>query len=343
VPVSRRNLTLLLSSGLAVVLTVLAFALSVPYVLLSGGPVYNTTGSVGDTPVISISGRETFPTDGQLDLTTVSVDRTITLAEAIKGWFSRDQAVAPTELLYPPDKSDSEIKEESTQQMVESQSSATSAALIQLGIPVTVAVSTVSPTGPSAGKLTPGDVIAKVDGKPVTSPAVLRRLVGERTPGSPVTLSIERAGVPSELTYATADSGETPRRAIIGIDYVVSKFPFTVDISLANVGGPSAGLMFSLGIIDKLTPGSLTQGKHIAGTGEINNDGDVGPIGGIQQKMAAAREEDVDVFLVPDENCEAAQENKPDGLQLVRVTTLASALTALEQIRTGGTPQGCAS
>lgn len=340
---SRRNLTLLLSLGLASVLTVLSFMVTVPYVLLSGGPVFNTIGTVDSKPVIEISGRETFPTTGQLDLTTVSVDRRITLAEAIKGWFSRDQAVAPTELLYPPDKSEKEIEAESTEQMVTSQSSATTAALIQLGIPVTVSVRSLSDKSPSVGKLQAGDAITAVDGKPVTSPAVLRALVGDRTPGAPVELRILRGDKASTVTVTTGDSGETPKRAIIGIDPAVTKFPFTVTINLANVGGPSAGLMFSLGIIDKLTPGSLSDDKHIAGTGEIDDNGVVGPIGGIQQKMAAARKEKVDIFLVPDANCKAAQDNKPDGLQLVRVTTLKSALAALDMIKRGQTPQGCSS
>lgn len=340
--VSRRTLTLLLSTALAVILTVAAFVVPVPYVLLAGGPVYNTTGRVSATPVISISGRMTFPTDGQLDLTTVSVDRSITLAEAVMGWFDRDEAVAPTELLFPPGQTDAEIEAQSKQQMVMSQSSAKTAALLQLGIPVTVAVQELSPGAPAQGRLQPGDEIVSVDGKPVTSPDVLRDLVSARTPGAPVTIAFTRNGQSSSVTFDTGSSGETPDRAVIGITPAVTRYPFDVMIALENVGGPSAGLMFALGIIDKLGKDSLTQGKHIAGTGEIDEDGRVTPIGGIQQKMAAAGKEGVEVFLVPTENCADAEANKPPGLQLVRVTTLSSALDALALLSKGGTPQGCA-
>lgn len=342
-PVSRRNLTLLLSFGLALVLTVSAFVVQVPYVLLSGGPVYNTTGKEGDVDVIQISGRTTYPTDGQLDLTTVRVDRTISLAEAVKGWFSRDEAVAPSELLYPPGKSDEDIKAEAQQQMVQSQSSSKTAAVLQLGLPVQVSVSQVGEGAPASGKLQPGDVLTEVDGKPVTSPDRLRELISAREPGAPVTVAYVRGTTPGSVTFDTGSSGESPDRAIVGIDTAVTDYPFDITIALENVGGPSAGLMFSLGIIDELTPGSLTGGRHIAGTGTIDDAGNVGPIGGIQQKMAAAGKLDVDVFLVPADNCKAAQENKPKDVQLVRVTTLTSALDALEMLQKGGTPQGCAS
>lgn len=345
-PVSRRSLTLLLSSALAAVLTVTAFVVQVPYVLLSGGPVFNTIGQTAGKDVITISGRQTFPADGQLDLTTVSVDRSISLAEALKGWFSRDEAVAPTALLYPPDQTPREAQQEAQQEMVQSQSSAKSAALLQLGIPVTVTVQSVPGDSPSTGRLRPGDVLTAVGGKPVTSPDVLRDLIGARSPGQPVTLTYDRDGTEGTATITTGSTeatADSPARAIIGITTAITDYPFDITISLEDVGGPSAGLMFSLGIIDKLTPGNLSGGRHVAGTGTMDADGNVGPIGGIQQKMAAAGKLGVDVFLVPADNCKAAQENKPKGLQLIRVTTLKSALDGLQALNGGRTPQGCAS
>lgn len=345
--VSRRTLTLVLSTTLAVALMLAALVLPVPYVVLSGGPAFNTTGSTtgqpDGAPVITITGRETFPTDGQLDLTTVSVDRDVTLAEAVLGWFNREEAVAPEEIYFPQDQTEAQQQAESTQQMVQSQSSAKTAALVELGIPVTVAVRSVGPASPASGRLQPGDELVQVDGRDVTSPTVLRDLIAGRSPGADVRLSVRRDGVVRDVALTTvAAPGETPARAYIGIETAVTRYPFEISIALEGVGGPSAGLMFALGVIDKLGPGSLTLGKHVAGTGEITDDGAVGPIGGIQQKMAAARRNKVDVFLVPTDNCADAEANRPDGLQLVRVTTLDSALTALQLIADGGTPRGCA-
>lgn len=334
---------MLLSFGLALVLTVSAFMVQVPYVLLSGGPVYNTTGEVDGVDVIQITGRTTYPTNGQLDLTTVRVDRTISLAEAIAGWFDRDQAVAPSELLYPPDKSEKQIQAEAARQMVRSQNSAKTAALLKLGLPVQVTVSAVGEDAPAAGNLAIGDVLTEVAGKPVTSPDRLRELVTARPPGAPVTVSFVRDGRAGTVTFDTGSAGKNPARAVLGIGVAVTDYPFDIDIALENVGGPSAGLMFALGIIDELTPGSLTDGRRIAGTGTIDEDGDVGPIGGIQQKLSAAGELDVEVFLVPTRNCEAAAENRPEDLQLIRVTSLSSALAALEVLRQGGIPPSCSS
>jgi len=112
-------------------------------------------------------------------------------------------------------------------------------------------------------------------------------------------------------------------------------YPFSVEISLKDVGGPSAGLMFALGIVDKLTPGSLTGGKFIAGTGTIDDSGHVGAIGGIAQKMVGARRKGATVFLSPAGNCAQARDTVPDGLRLVRVKTLSDAVEALEDLKAG--------
>ncbi|MCW2621595.1 MAG: hypothetical protein JWL64_1197, partial [Frankiales bacterium] len=288
------------------------------------------------------TGRDTFTTEGQLDLTTVSVVRSVTLGDAVRGWFARDTAVSPKEFYFPPGKSTEEVKAEDAQAMVESQSSAKTAALGQLGIPVTVAVKSVTPTGPSAGKLRAGDVLLAVEGTPVTNPAGLVALIGSHPIGTDLPLRIRRDGQEQDVTITTASSGGDKPRPVIGITPTVTDFPFDITISLEDIGGPSAGLMFALGIIEKLGPESLTEGKHIAGTGEITDDGVVHPIGGIQQKMAAAGKEGVKVFLVPTDNCADAQANRPDGVELVRVTTLDSAVKALELLAQGGTPQGCA-
>jgi len=119
------------------------------------------------------------------------------------------------------------------------------------------------------------------------------------------------------------------------------KFPFPVTISVGDIGGPSAGLMFALGIIDKLTPMDLTGGKFIAGTGEITGGGQVQPIGGIQQKMVGARDAGATIFLTPAANCPDTKGAVPAGLRLVKVSTLAQAVTYLEAIKAGQAVPSC--
>ncbi|MGX4689929.1 S16 family serine protease [Streptomyces sp. JNUCC 63] len=134
----------------------------------------------------------------------------------------------------------------------------------------------------------------------------------------------------------SADAGA--KRAIVGISAGTDHtFPFTIDIKLADVGGPSAGLMFALGIYDKLTPGSLTGGKFVAGTGTIDDNGKVGPIGGIEMKTVGARDRGARYFLTPADNCASAVKDTPSGLTLVKVNTMGDALAALRDIRTGNT------
>jgi PDZ domain-containing protein len=131
-----------------------------------------------------------------------------------------------------------------------------------------------------------------------------------------------------------ADDGRTVLGIVLGVDY---KLPFTVKIDVGNVGGPSAGLMFSLGIYDKLTDGALTGGSVIAGTGTIDDKGSVGPIGGIAQKMVGAREGGATFFLAPADNCAEAAGREPSGLQVIKVSSFDDALAAVTAIGKGNT------
>ncbi|MCW2598349.1 MAG: hypothetical protein JWM02_178 [Frankiales bacterium] len=340
---SRRALTLLLASVLALGLALAGAVQTVPYVALTPGPAFNTLGSVGGTPVLSISGHKTYPTSGALDLTTVSVKDQITLFEAIAGWLSPSEAVVPREVVFQPHQTQQQADQQNTQLMQLSQDDATSAALHQLGVPssTVLSVSTVQAGGPSDGKLKPGDVLTTVDGQPVTDAVSLRARVSKRTPGATVLIGYIRAGKAATVVLRTVASG-APARAIMGITpHEVSSFPIKVNIQLKDVGGPSAGLMFALGIIERLGQDSLTGGKNIAGTGEITADGQVGPIGGIAQKMRGAKQQQATVFLAPADNCQEAKANKPPGLTLVKVSTLKGALAALATLRSGGTPPSC--
>ncbi len=338
---SRRTLTLLLSVVLTVGLVVGALLAPVPYVALGPGPTFNTLGDAGGAPVIDIQGRETYPTPGHLDLTTVGVRADLSLGEALVDWFDRDEAVVPRDLVFPPGRSDEQVDADNDRAMSVSQDAATTAALRQLEIPVTVEVGAVGENAPARGRLQPGDVLTAVDGTRVEGPAQLRRLVGERSVGDRVRIAYRRAGPPGEVEIVTG-AADTPPRPVIGVELRVA-YPFTVQIALKDVGGPSAGLMFALGIVDKLGPESLTEGRYVAGTGEITADGAVRPIGGIQQKLLAARRKGAELFLVPAENCADAVANAPEGLRLARVGTLGDALTALAAVRAGQAPVGCAS
>ena len=341
---SRRALTLLLAIGLALVLGVGAAVAPVPYVELEPGPTFNTLGTENNrpdgTPVIVITGRQTYPDEGHLDLTTVGVQPRLTLSQALRGWFDRDVAVVPREIVYPPDQTDEQVDRANTEQMVQSQSSATTAALTSLRIPSQVVVAQVSASAPATGKLKEGDVLTSVDGTAVTGSAQLRDLISSRTPGSAVRVGYTRAGTAGVAVIATGRAEGEPQRAVIGVG-PQDRFPVQVKINLEEVGGPSAGLMFALGIIDKLEPGSLTGGRYVAGTGTMADDGAVGPIGGIAQKLIAARKKGATVFLTPAADCGEALGNVPDGLQLVRVGSLSEALAGLSTLRAGGTPPTC--
>ncbi|MGB8651090.1 MAG: PDZ domain-containing protein [Mycobacteriales bacterium] len=341
---SRRALTLLLASLLAVGLAVAGASSTVPYVALTPGPAYDTLGAVGGAPVLSITGHQVYKTDGALDLTTVSVRDKISLLEALQGWLSSSEAVVPREILFPPDQTQEQTDQENTQQMQQSQDAATTAALHELGLPstTTVVVADVTKGAPADGKLEDGDVLRTVDGVAVKDMAALRALISRHQPGESVVIGYTRDGRPGTVTVGTVASTDPQPRPLIGIvPQEHSTFPVKVDITLKDVGGPSAGLMFALGILEKLGPESLTGGRHIAGTGEITADGKVGAIGGIAEKMRGARAVGATVFLAPADNCAEAKASKPAGLTLARVSTLKDALAALATLRAGGTPRGC--
>jgi len=342
--VSRRALTTLLALLLVVGLAVAGAAQRVPYVVLSPGPAFNTLGTVGSTEVLSINGAKTYATNGALEATTVSVTDRVSLFQALQGWLSRQDAVVPRELIYPPDKSQQQTEQQNAEDMRQSQDNATVAAMKVLGIEGTtqVTVGAITAKGPSDGHLQVGDVITTVDGHVVTDVEGLRRLISGRRPGATVVIGYVRAGRPGRITLPTVATQDATPRAVIGITAATSShFPVDVDIKLRDVGGPSAGLMFALGILDKLQPGSLTGGRVIAGTGEIDQSGKVGAIGGIAQKMRGALRAKATVFLVPAANCGEARSARPDGLQLVRVSTLQDALQSLALLREGRTPRSC--
>lgn len=329
----------------------------VPYAEMSPGPTVNTLGEHDGEPVLHIAGRKTYPTSGHLNMTTVrvtSADYRMNLVEAVYGWLAHDNKVVPHDTLYPDGKTEEQSTQENAEEFSQSQESAKVAALKELDVPVKswVIVSTVLKGSPAEGRLHAGDVIKSVDGTAVKAPEDVAKLVTKHKPGEKVSFTITpaKAQAAAEKQNRTATEEETVTitttksedggedRAIVGISAGTDHtFPFTIDIKLADVGGPSAGLMFALGIYDKLTPGSLTGGTFVAGTGTIDDTGKVGPIGGIEMKTVAARDKGATYFLTPKDNCATAARDTPEGLTLVKVDTIGDALGALKDIRSGAT------
>ncbi|SFB92076.1 YlbL family protein [Streptomyces aidingensis] len=351
---SRRSASLLTSGLLLIGLLFAAVLIRVPYAEMSPGPTVNTLGDYRGSPVLSIEGEQTHETSGHLNMTTVrvtGVNYRMSLAEAVMGWLSYDAAVIPHETLYPDERSADEVEQQNAEEFSRSQETAKVAALRELGyeLETEIIVSAVVDGGPAEGRLHAGDVIVAVDGTKVTEQEQVAELVTAHRAGEEVVLTVEREPEDAEDTGDARDGGrerldvtittepaEDDGRALIGVQVGLGYvFPFEIDIELADVGGPSAGLMFALGLIDKLTEEDLTGGTFVAGTGTIDEDGTIGPIGGVTMKTIAARDKGAEYFLTPAGNCLSAAADPPGGLTLVKVETLDDALAALESIRGG--------
>ena len=343
---SHRLVTLLIAGFCALAGLVVAAVVSVPYVALTPGPTFNTLAKPDGKELIQIADHRTYRTSGHLNLVTVSYTggpgTGFNIFSALRAWLTPDDAVVPSSEIYSAGQTQQQVVQQDTQQMLGSQQDATAAALCYLNISYKTAdsiASTVKGT-PAYGLLQPADVITAVDGTPVDCHHDVVTMIRDRKPGAPVRLTIDRKGVTKTITVPTKNVGGEP---VVGVQLgsPVYKFPFPVKINLADIGGPSAGLMFALGIIDKLTPQSLTGGRFIAGTGEIVPTGVVEPIGGIQQKMAGARAAGATIFLTPASNCSNTTGAVPAGLRLVRVSTLAGAVSALRAIENGKPVPSC--
>jgi Lon-like protease len=339
---ARRTATLLVSAILVVVLAAGAAVLDVPYVVLQPGPTANTLGAVAGQQLITIEGHPSYPADGHLNLTTVSViggpGQRMDLLTALRAWLNRNDAVVPEDQLFPKGQTAKQADEENTAEMTQSQEDATAAALTHLGIPYVtkVTVQEVAKGAPAEGKLRKGDVVVAIDGVTVHKGDDVRTLITKHAPGQTVRVTVQRGGTTVTETVGTRKGDDG--RAVVGVlSTETFVFPFTVRIRLDDVGGPSAGLMFALGIVDKLTPGNLTGGKFVAGTGTIDDAGHVGAIGGIQQKLRGAREAGATVFFVPADNCREAKADHPSGLTMVKVSTLDDAVSALDSVAAGRT------
>jgi PDZ domain-containing protein len=291
-------------------------------------------GEVDGAPIVQVDGHQTYQDGGQLRLTTIYVDqpeRKVGLLRLMGAWLDPDAAVYPRAAVYAPDTTDEEDSEMSQIMMISSQDAAVAAAMTELGydLDTVVQVFNVEEGMPAAGKLAYGDRILSVDGVVTKDPQSVGEVVRSHPVGTELDWVIQRGEEELTLQLASTEVDGEPR---VGITPGPSfDFPFRVHVDPGGrIGGPSAGLVFALAIYDTLTPGSLTGGGNIAGTGEITSAGVVRPIGGAQQKVAAARDEGAGLFLVPAANCTSLGDVDAGDMRVVSVNTLADAIESVE-------------
>lgn len=331
---SQRTLAGILALPLVVGLWLTAVFVPLPYVTYTPGITVDVLGTDGGEEIVQVAGRETYRDDGELLLTTVYVSRPgtrVNVFEVMAAWFDRDQAVLPYEAVYAPEQTREQVQQEGAAQMASSQDVAVAVALEHLGVEVRqqVKVLLVAAGMPADGVFEVDDVLRSVDGTPVSTPQDVVDAVDAAVEGQTLGFTVERDGeeVELEVTPRMVDGdlriGITPAA---GYD-----LPVDVDVAVdQSIGGPSAGLVFALAVHDTLTPGSLTGGATVAGTGSLAPDGSVGPIGGIAQKIASSRDDGAELFLVPAANCEEALGARAGDMRLARVENFTDAMTSIE-------------
>jgi PDZ domain-containing protein len=339
---SRRGWTVLLSFVIVIALALVGGFVRVPYVAVSPGPTYDTLGQIDGKLVVEVDGHQTYPTSGQLRMTTVSVNQDVTLFGALGLWMNSRHALVPREEFIPPGKTEQDVEVENQKMFTESQSNAEVAALRYLGFPVAVIAGEITTNSPADQVLEPGDRLLTVHGKRIVAPEDVRASLQGTTPGTPITITFKRGDGPEQtvsVTLAKASDfnrDDNRQEGLLGLVAAErADVRFKTTIHLQDVGGPSAGLIFALAIVDRLTPGELEAGRQVAGTGTIDNKGNVGGIGGIPFKMDAARDAGASAFLVPADNCVEARSQAPEGLQLIKVDTLTTAVRAIEDMTAG--------
>lgn len=325
-----------------IVFGVLMAVVTVPFVSLGPGPTFNTLGQVDGKEVVAIDGIPTHPTSGHLNMTTVSQRDGLTLGQALTLWATGREQLVPRDLVYPPNKSRDDVEKSQNDDFKQSEFSAEYAALAYLKYPKAVRVERVSDPGPSVGKLQVGDAIDAVNGTKVSTVEEFTTLLKKTKPGDAITIDFRRKNAPAGSSRIDLGKNGDRDYGYLGVAVLDAPWaPFTIDFNLANIGGPSAGLLFSLAVVDKLTTGDLNGSKFIAGTGTISADGKVGPIGGITHKMMAAQDAGATAFLVPADNCAEARTARDDTMQLIKVDNLGQAVDSLHTLTSGGHPPTC--
>jgi Lon-like protease len=331
---TQRTLAALVAVPLFVALGLFAAVKPLPFVTYAPGLTVNVLGDNGTQPIISVQGHPTYRDDGQLRMTTVSVterNARLDLFTLMRTWFSRNDAVYPFSSVYGTSGNQQEDAQEGQVQMVASQDSAVAAALRQLGYNLHPAIEVVgvTPDMPADGTLEVRDLLRRVGDTEVTPTTDVAALIAKVPEGKSVPIVAERDGktVRTRLTPTTVDG-----HRLVGVRLQVGyTFPFKVSVNISDaIGGPSAGLIFALSIYDTLTPGSITDGQVVAGTGTIDARGRVGEIGGIQQKIVGAREDGAQLFLVPPANCADALTSNHGSMRLAKAATLKDAIAEVK-------------
>jgi len=318
------------ASAGVVALVAVVFALNfyrLPVVALTPGPAEDVLTRVkvrGGTPV--------YDSKGRLYLTSVGIDDDVRFYEALLDLANRDVQLRPRTEVFPEGETSDEVDRRNVADMVNSKSTATVVALRELGYsiePSGVEVDDVVAGTPAAGRLEAGDRILAVDGRAVTNTDQVRTAITMHQIGDRVDFRVQRDQTRSAVHLQVGAVEGEPRVGVVLRD-LFREPPVEVTIETENIGGPSAGLIFTLAIIDRLSAEDLTGGRRIAGTGEIALDGEVLPIGGVVEKLVAARRQGATVFLVPRDNCPDIRGARiPAGLRVVQVATVDDALQAL--------------
>jgi Lon-like protease len=311
-----------MAAGAAILLA--AAWIPLPYYAVGPGPAREVV------PLIAVEDHPTYDS-GRLVMTTVAFQK-VTGLTAMLAWLDPNETVVGQDVLYPPGLTVAQERERSLSQMDTSKIAATSVVLHRLtNYPDDhgegVLIETIFQKCPAEGELFAGDLVESIDGTPIDDVEDASRAIGSVAPGHPLTFHISAGGEQHDVTVTR---GECPGadRPVVGIS-MVNSFPFGVEISSGDVGGPSAGMMYALGLYDLLTPGDLTSGRLIAGTGTMELDGSIGPIGGIADKIVAAHSIGAQVFLVPKDDLPEARTVDAGAMQLISVGSFDDALKAL--------------
>jgi PDZ domain-containing protein len=315
------------------------FTVQIPYYEFRPGSARPTA------PGVVVEGAESYPPASEISFTTVSLSRS-TLASYVAAWFDDDVEVVD-EAVILGDRSPDENRQFNLQLMDTSKQEAIRVALLALGYEVPIyidglVIMEVLPGSAAEGVLSAGETIVAIDGRELTEATDVGEIMDGRAPGDQVSLEVEAATGDARRTVdlVLGENPDEPERGIIGVSLQARSprydYPFEIDIDSGDVGGPSAGLAFSLGVLDVLTPGELTGGNQVAVTGTIDGNGRVGEVGGVAQKTAVVVDEGYDVFLVPSSEFEEAAERAGDHVRVIAVDTLEEALDALESLGGSG-------
>ena len=346
--------SLYVSGGIFGLAACVSLALPGSFIIEQAGPALDVTGEVDGVQLLDISGTQTYPSDTQLFMTTVSAfgnaDYGVSGVQAVAALASPEQELIPVRALYSAEESASDVDKQNTAMMTSSQDSGTVAGLEAAGmeVPMTLTVAGTDESAASNGKLKEGDVLTSITvagtKTQITTFSDLSGVLAKTPAGTQVTIGFTRDKKEQEVAFATQafetdNTGWDQPGSRLGVYLTPSDldFPINVTYGVENIGGPSAGTMFALGIYDELTKGSLGGDTKIAGTGTMSFSGEVGAIGGIRHKMVGAASEGAEYFLAPATNCAETVGFEPEGMQVFSIRTLQDAIEATEAIGSGDT------